>query len=203
MLSMYLFSKYNFLKKYYVIDGYEFINIIMRIPSRQVFVLLTIFDRSISVYFFVSFIISYWAQISMNYTLPHTLMVTLLLSLIHIFLRKEWAWIGKNCTPGQFYHYTFTFRDDNNEYQDHMDISKCIPSIKISSLSLMDSLKEETTLDFSKFIKRKRKDIKVLLLLLYYILFNFVVSLSKRKKGLYIFLSNILNLYCFLNKCLC
>ena len=56
-----------------------------------------------------------------------------------------------NHTPGQFYHYTFTFGDDNNEYQDHMEISKCIPSIKISSLSLMDLLKEQATLDFSKF----------------------------------------------------
>ena len=56
-----------------------------------------------------------------------------------------------NHTPGQFYHYTFTFRDDNSEYQDHMDISKCIPSIKISGLSLMDPLKEQATLDSSKF----------------------------------------------------
>ena len=87
----------------------------------------------------------------MNYTFPHPLTMTLLLSLSHIFLRKEWAQIGTNCTPGQSYHYTFTFRDDNNEYQDQMDISKCIPSIKISSLSLMDSPKEETTLDFCKF----------------------------------------------------
>ena len=56
-----------------------------------------------------------------------------------------------NHTPGQFYHYTFTFRDDYSEYQDHMDISKCIPSIKISNLSLMDSPKEQATLDSSKF----------------------------------------------------
>ena len=87
----------------------------------------------------------------MNYTLPHPLMMTLLLSFIHTFLRKEWAQIGMNCTPGQFYHYTFTFRDDYSEYQDHMDITKCIPSIKISSLSLTDSPKEQATLDFSKF----------------------------------------------------
>ena len=56
-----------------------------------------------------------------------------------------------NCTPGQFYHYTVTFRGDYSEYQDHMDISKCIPSIGISSLSLMDSSKEQATLDSSKF----------------------------------------------------
>ena len=44
-----------------------------------------------------------------------------------------------------------SFRDDNSEYQDHMDISKCIPSIKISSLSLMDPLEEQVTLDSRKF----------------------------------------------------
>ena len=121
----------------------------MRIPSNQVFVLLTLFDQSINVYFFVSFIIPHWVWVSMNYTLPHPLMMTLLPSFIHIFLRKEWAWIGMDCTPGQFYHYTFTFRDDNNEYQDHMDISKCIPSIKISSSPLMDSPEKQVMLDSS------------------------------------------------------
>ena len=44
-----------------------------------------------------------------------------------------------------------SFRDDNSEYQDHMHISKCIPSIKISSLSLMDPPEEQVTLDSSKF----------------------------------------------------
>ena len=41
------------------------------------------------------------------------------------------------------------FRDDNSEYQDHMDMSKCIPSIKISSLSLMDPLEEQAMPDSS------------------------------------------------------
>ena len=44
-----------------------------------------------------------------------------------------------------------SFRDDNSEYQDHMDISTCIPSIKISGLSLMDPLEEQVILDFSNF----------------------------------------------------
>ena len=44
-----------------------------------------------------------------------------------------------------------SFRDDNSEYQDHMDISKCIHSIKISGLSLMDPLEEQVTLDSSSF----------------------------------------------------
>ena len=54
-----------------------------------------------------------------------------------------------NHTPGQFYHYTFTFRNDYSEYQDHMDILKCIPSIKISGLSLRDPPEEQVTLDSS------------------------------------------------------
>ena len=59
-VSIFLIQLYIFFK-YYIIDGYDFINIIMRIPSNQVFVLLTIFDPSINVYFFVSFIIPHWA----------------------------------------------------------------------------------------------------------------------------------------------
>ena len=42
-----------------------------------------------------------------------------------------------------------SYRDDDSEYQDHMDISRCIPSIKISSLSLVDSPEEQVTLDSS------------------------------------------------------
>ena len=40
-------------------------------------------------------------------------------------------------------HFTFTFRENNSEYQDHMDITKCIPSIKISGLSLTDPLEKQ------------------------------------------------------------
>ena len=43
-------------------------------------------------------------------------------------------------------HFTFTFRDNYSEYQDHMDIMKCIPSIKISDLSLRDPLEKQVTL---------------------------------------------------------
>ena len=42
-----------------------------------------------------------------------------------------------------------SFRDDNSEYQDHMDISKCIPSSKVSSLPLMDSPEKQVMLDSS------------------------------------------------------
>ena len=91
-----------------------FFKIIMRIPSNQVFAPFMIFDWLISVYFFVFFIIPHWVWISMNYTLPHPFMMTPPLSFIYMFLRKEWAWISMNHMPGQFYHYTFTFRDFNH-----------------------------------------------------------------------------------------
>ena len=108
---MYLFSKYNYYFRYYVIDGYYFVIIIMRIPSDQVFALFMIFDWLISIYFFVCSVFSHWVWISMNHTLPHPLMMTPPLSFIYTFLRKEWAQISMNHIPGQFHHYTFTFRD--------------------------------------------------------------------------------------------
>ena len=37
------------------------------------------------------------------------------------------------------------FRDNDSEYQDYMDMSGCIPSTKASSLTLLDSLKEQVT----------------------------------------------------------
>ena len=43
----------------------------------------------------------------------------------------------------------YSYRDDKSEYQDHMDISKCIPSTKVSSLSLVDSLEKQIMLDSS------------------------------------------------------
>ena len=48
-------------------------------------------------------------------------------------------------------HFIFTFIDDYSEYQDHMDIMKCIPSIKISDLSLKDSLEKQVTLASNSF----------------------------------------------------
>ena len=48
-----------------------------------------------------------------------------------------------------------SYRDNNSEYEDHMDISKCIPSIKVSSLSLMDSPEEQVMLDSSNFAPKE------------------------------------------------
>ena len=36
-----------------------------------------------------------------------------------------------------------SFRDNDSEYQDYMDMSECIPSTKASSSILMDSPKEQ------------------------------------------------------------
>ena len=49
----------------------------------------------------------------------------------------------------------YSFRDDNSEYQDHMDISKCIPSIKISDLSLKDPPEKQVTLASSSFLPKE------------------------------------------------
>ena len=47
--------------------------------------------------------------------------------------------------------FTFTFRDDHGEYEDCMDISKCIPSIMLSDLSLRDPLEKQVTLASNSF----------------------------------------------------
>ena len=48
-------------------------------------------------------------------------------------------------------HFTFTFRDDCSEYQDHMDIMECIPNITISDLSLRDPPEKQVTLASGSF----------------------------------------------------
>ena len=53
----------------------------------------------------------------MNHTLPHPIMMTLLINYINTLLKKEWARIGMNHTPGQFYHYIFIFRDFNCSHE--------------------------------------------------------------------------------------
>ena len=50
-----------------------------------------------------------------------------------------------------FNYFSFTFRDDYSEYEDHMDISKCIPSIRVSDLSLRDPPEKQVTLASSSF----------------------------------------------------
>ena len=47
--------------------------------------------------------------------------------------------------------FTLIFRDDHSEYEDHMDISKCIPSMRVSDLSLRDPLEKQIISASSNF----------------------------------------------------
>ena len=67
-----------------------------------------------------------------------------------------------NCFP-------FTFRDDYSEYEDYMDISKCIPSIMLSDLSLRDPLEKQITLVSSSFSPNGAIGLVSLLVLLKFI----------------------------------
>ena len=43
------------------------------------------------------------------------------------------------------------FRDDHSEYEDHMDILKCIPSIRLSDMPAIDLSEKQTTVEPSEF----------------------------------------------------
>ena len=84
----------------------------------------------------------------MNHTLPHPTMMSPLQLVSSIYLK------GKSGHELAQIAYTKTIliislllsEMSNSEYQDHMDITKCIPSIKISGLSLTDPPEEQVTL---------------------------------------------------------
>ena len=42
------------------------------------------------------------------------------------------------------------FRDDHSEYEDHMDILKCIPSVRLSDVSRIDLSEKQTAVTPSK-----------------------------------------------------
>ena len=44
------------------------------------------------------------------------------------------------------------FRDDHSEYEDHMDILKCIPSIRLSDMPAIDLSEKQTTVTPSKLL---------------------------------------------------
>ena len=88
----------------------------------------------------------HWVWIDMNHASPYPLMMLPLPRFIYTSQKKEGAWTSMNCTPRNFNYFTFTFRDDYSEYEDCMDISKCIPSIRVSDLSLRDSPEKQITL---------------------------------------------------------
>ena len=43
------------------------------------------------------------------------------------------------------------FRDDHSEYEDHMDILKCIPSVRLSDMPAIDFSEKQTTVTPSEF----------------------------------------------------
>ena len=43
------------------------------------------------------------------------------------------------------------FRDDHSEYEDHMDILKCIPSVRLSDMPAIDLSEKQTTVTPSEF----------------------------------------------------
>ena len=43
------------------------------------------------------------------------------------------------------------FRDDHSEYEDHMDILKCIPSIRLSDMPAIDLSEKQTAVTPSEF----------------------------------------------------
>ena len=42
-------------------------------------------------------------------------------------------------------------RDDHSEYEDHMDILKCIPSVRLSDMPAIDLSEKQTTVTPSEF----------------------------------------------------
>ena len=69
---------------------------------------------------------------------------------IHLKRRRghESVWIVHQDNSN---HFSLIFRDDHSEYEDHMDISKCIPSMRVSDLSLRDPLEKHIISASSNF----------------------------------------------------
>ena len=43
------------------------------------------------------------------------------------------------------------FRDDHSEYEDHVDILKCIPSVRLSDMPAIDFSEKQTAVTPSEF----------------------------------------------------
>ena len=87
----------------------------------------------------------------MNHALPHSFMMLPLPRFIYTFQKKR----------GHMNHYESYnkitlilllqfFRDDHSEYEDHMDILKCIPSVRLSDMPAIDLSEKQTTVTPSK-----------------------------------------------------
>ena len=88
----------------------------------------------------------------MNHILPHSFMLLPLPRSIHTFQEKR----------GGMNHYELYtritlifllqfFRDGHSEYEDHMDILKCIPSVRLSDMPTIDVSEKQTAVIPSEF----------------------------------------------------
>ena len=87
----------------------------------------------------------------MNHTLPHSFMMLPLPRFIHSSQKKgghESLQIIHQDNSNPFT--SIFFRDDHSEYEDHMDILKCIPSVRLSDVSRIDLSEKQTAVTPSK-----------------------------------------------------
>ena len=117
----------------------------------QIFVSFVMLSLPVNLWFLVISIIS------IGYKLTWIMLYHILLWCCHYlglsihFKRKgrhEFLWIVHQDNSSLF---TLIFRDDHSEYEDHTDISKCIPSMRVSDLSSRDPLEKQIISTSSKF----------------------------------------------------
>ena len=117
----------------------------------QILVSFVMLNLSVNLWFLVISIIS------IGYELTWIMLYHILSWCCHylgssIHLKKkgghESLWIIHQDNSNLF---TLIFRDDHSEYEDHMDILKCIPGIRLSDMSSRDLSEKQTTPTPSKF----------------------------------------------------
>ena len=88
----------------------------------------------------------------MNHVLLQSFMMLPLPRFIYMF-QKEKGGHGSLQIIHQdnFNYFTSIFRDDHSEYEDHMDILKCIPSIRLSDMPAIDVSEKQTAAIPSEF----------------------------------------------------
>ena len=92
-----------------------------------------------------------WVRIDMSHILSHSFMMLPPPRCIYSFQEKR---------GGTNHYKSYTkiililllqfFRDDHSEYEDHMDILKCIPSVRLSDVSKIDLSEKQTTASSSR-----------------------------------------------------
>ena len=94
-----------------------------------------------------------WVRIDMSHILSHSFMMLPPPRCIYSFQEK-----GGGHKSLRIIHQDNSdsfllqfFRDDHSEYEDHMDILKCIPSVRLSDVSKIDLSAKQTTASPSEF----------------------------------------------------